>query len=51
MSDFEQKIFDAVSQAFQEVYGLEPAPDVLTVEVPRDPNNGYFKQGEALKKP
>ena len=29
MSDFEQKIFDAVSQAFQEVYGLEPAPDEI----------------------
>lgn len=49
MSDFEQKIFDAVSQAFQEVYGLEPAPDVLTVEVPRDPKLGDYATGAAMK--
>ncbi len=49
MSDFEQKIFDAVSQAFQEVYDLEPAPDVLTVEVPRDPKLGDYATGAAMK--
>ena len=49
MSDFEQKIFDAVSQAFQEVYGLEPAPDVLTVEVPRDTKLGDYATGAAMK--
>ena len=49
MSDFEQKIFDAVSQAFQEVYNLETGPDVLTVEVPRDPKLGDYATGAAMK--
>ena len=49
MSDFEQKIFAAVGQAFQEVYGLEPSPDVLTVEVPRDPKLGDYATGAAMK--
>ena len=40
MNDFEQKIFQAVKQAVQEVYGLEPEDNVLTEEVPRDTKLG-----------
>ena len=43
MNDFEQKIFQAVKQAVQEVYGLEPEDNVLTVEVPRDTKLGDRK--------
>ena len=49
MNDFEQKIFQAVKQAVQEVYGLEPEDNVLTVEVPRDTKLGDYATGAAMK--
>ncbi len=49
MNDFEQKIFQAVKQAVQEVYGLEAEDNVLTVEVPRDTKLGDYATGAAMK--
>ena len=49
MNDFEQKIFQAVKQAVQEVDGLEAEDNVLTVEVPRDTKLGDYATGAAMK--
>ena len=49
MNDFEQKIFQAVKQTVQEIYGLEAEDNVLTVEVPRDTKLGDYATGAAMK--
>lgn len=49
MNDFEQKIFQAVKTAVQQVYGLEPEDNLLTVEVPRDTKLGDYATGAAMK--
>ena len=49
MSDFEQKLFDAVRAAVKEVYDLEAEESVLTIETPRDPKLGDYASSAAMK--
>ncbi len=49
MSDFEQKLFDAVRAAVKEVYDLEAEESVLTIETPRDPRLGDYASSAAMK--
>lgn len=49
MSNFEGKIYDVTQQAIQQLYGLEPGPETLVVEVPRNTQNGDYATGVAMK--
>ena len=49
MSNFEQKLYDAVRAAVKEVYGLDAEESVLTIETPRDPKLGDYASSAAMK--
>ena len=49
MSDFEQKLFDAVRTAVKEIYDLDAEDSVLTIETPRDPKLGDYASSAAMK--
>lgn len=49
MSDFEKKIYDALSDAVLDVYGIEGDENTLLVEVPRDPKMGDYASSTAMR--
>lgn len=49
MSDFEKKIYDALSDAVLDVYGVEGDENTLLVEVPRDPKMGDYASSTAMR--
>ena len=49
MSDFEVKIYRALQQAAQKLYGLELDETVLVVETPKDPKLGDYATSAAMK--
>lgn len=49
MSDFEKRIYDALSDAVLEVYGIEGDENTLLVEVPRDPKMGDYASSTAMR--
>ena len=49
MSNFEQKIFDAVRDAVQAVYEIEADESLLVVETPKDPKLGDYATSAAMK--
>ena len=49
MSDFEQKLYEAVRQAVKEVYDLDADESVLLVETPKDPRMGDYASSTAMK--
>ena len=49
MSNFEQKLYDAVRQAVKEVYDLDADESVLLIETPKDPKLGDYASSTAMK--
>ena len=49
MSNFEQKIFDAVREAVRAVYDIEADESLLVVETPKDPKLGDYATSIAMK--
>ena len=49
MSDFEKKIYDALSDAVLDCYGIEGDENTLLVEVPRDPKMGDYASSTAMR--
>lgn len=49
MSDFEKKIYDALSDALLDCYGIEGDENTLLVEVPRDPKMGDYASSTAMR--
>ncbi len=49
MSDFEKKIYDALSDALLDCYGIEGNEDTLLVEVPRDSKMGDYASSTAMR--
>ncbi len=49
MSNFEQKIFDAVRDAVRAVYDIEADESLLVVETPKDPKLGDYATSIAMK--
>ena len=49
MSNFEQKIFDAVREAVRAVYDMEADESLLVVETPKDPKLGDYATSAAMK--
>lgn len=49
MSNFEQKIFDAVREAVRAVYDIEVDESLLVVETPKDPKLGDYATSIAMK--
>ena len=49
MSNFEQKLYDAVKQAVKEVYDLDADESVLLIETPKDPKLGDYASSTAMK--
>ena len=49
MSNFEQKLLDAVRQAVRLAYGIEPEESVLLIETPKDPKLGDYASSTAMK--
>lgn len=49
MSDFEKRIYDALSDAVLEVYGIEGDENTLLVEVPRDSKMGDYASSTAMR--
>ena len=49
MSNFEQKIFDALREALRAVYDIEADESLLVVETPKDPKLGDYATSTAMK--
>ena len=49
MSNFEQKIFDALREAVRAVYDMEADESLLVVETPKDPKLGDYATSTAMK--
>ena len=49
MSNFEQKIFDALREAVRAVYDIEADESLLVVETPKDPKLGDYATSTAMK--
>lgn len=49
MSDFEQKIYDALDAAVKELYGIDADADTLLVEIPRDTKMGDYASSTAMR--
>ncbi len=49
MSDYEKKIYDALSDAVLDCYGIEGDENTLLVEVPRDPKMGDYASSTAMR--
>ena len=49
MSNFEQKLLDALREAVRLAYGVEPEESVLLIETPKDPKLGDYASSTAMK--
>lgn len=49
MSDLEQKIYAALTDAVKSVYGIDADEDTLLVEAPRDPKLGDYATSTAMR--